>query len=76
MLTWNEVLEQRYPCPHSRMKHYFIEKTTWYGLWLEYKESHEFLNDDNRMDVRLMEYSTFTQYVHQRFPGLRLAKSK
>ena len=76
MLTWNESLEQGFPCPHRRMKHYFLEKTTWYDLWLKYKESLTLLSEDDKTDIRLMEYSTFTQYVHQKSPGLRLARSK
>ena len=62
--------------PHLRMKHYFIENNSWSKLHEGYCEDRLKLDEERLKKVQKMEYSTFTQYVHEKEPGLRLARTK
>lgn len=81
MLTWNSKLEQGFPCPHLRMKHYFVsaideEKTTFNSLQKDYVAAFNMLSPEEKDGSMCMKYSTFTQYVHEKMPGLRLCRTK
>eukprot|EP00899_Mesostigma_viride_P026625 jgi/Mesvir1/7147/Mv02507-RA.1 len=76
--------EDGFPCPHRRPRKYVLEEgATWTKLykhyeeaWKEYDRDHPLEQQNKESKVALMSYSTFTQYAHFFFPGLRLSKSK
>ena len=81
MNTWEPRLEQGFPCPHLRIKHYFIQendapKITWSTLHEEYVAAFDAQSVEDKVGSKAMKYSTFTQYVHQKKPGLRLSRTK
>lgn len=74
METWN--LEEGFPCPHRRLKSYFVEDgMTWKILHSRYEEEYRKLSEERQKVIELMAYSTFTQYVHYIDPGIRLTRS-
>jgi hypothetical protein len=77
MESWRERLEDGFPCPHRRIKSYFFEAgITWKKLHDEYQQQWELLGPELKSKISKMAYSTFTQYVHWKNPGLRLTRSK
>ena len=71
MESWQPLLEQGFPCPHFRLKTYFIDKTTWTDRCKLYSKAHSELPEAQRKndDIQLMAYSTFTMHVHYKNPG-------
>jgi len=75
MKNWTPLLEQGFPCPHLRLKSYFIEQTTWKQLYEAYKLEFDNLPPGERdFSLKLMAYSTFLQYVHHKSPGIFYSK--
>ena len=69
-------MEEGFPCPHRRLKSYFVEEgITWKLLHSRYEEEHGKLSEEKRKEDELMAYSTFTQNVHYLDPGVRLTRS-
>ena len=66
---------------HLRLKHYFVQevgapKITWKLLYEEYVIAFNLQSAEDKVDCKCMQYCTFTQYVHEKNPGLRLARTK
>lgn len=63
-------------CQHYEHRYLVEEGLTWKVLHERYQETYSTLPAAAKADIEFMKYSTFTQYVHQRNPGLRLTKPK
>ena len=63
-------------CPTHEYKFFVEEGITWKLLHERYQECYNSLLPALRKEIEFMKYSTFTQYVHQRNPDLRLTKPK
>lgn len=63
-------------CPSHEYKFFVEEGITWKLLHERYQECYNSLLPALRKEIEFMKYSTFTQYVHQRNPDLRLTKPK
>lgn len=74
--TW--LLDEGFPCPHRRPRQYFHDADQkWNRLYSEsYVKSWEKLDEEKKKTVKCMKYSTFTQYVHYLYPGLRLTRTE
>lgn len=63
-------------CQHYEHRYLVEEGLTWKVLHERYQETYSTLPAAAKVDIEFMKYSTFTQYVHQRNPNLRLTKPK
>ena len=63
-------------CPTHEYKFFVEEGITWKLLHERYQECYNSLLPALRKEIEFMKSSTFTQYVHQRNPDLRLTKPK
>ena len=61
---------------HYEHRYLVEEGLTWKVLHERYQETYSTLPAAAKVDIEFMKYSTFTQYVHQRNPNLRLTKPK
>lgn len=63
-------------CQHHEHKYFVEDGVTWKMLHERYQEAYSTLSPSTKKDIEFMKYSTFTQYVHQRNPTLRLTRPK
>jgi hypothetical protein len=64
-------------CAHRRPQRYFIGRgINWAVLHDSYKAKYSALDAAGKEDCICMKYSTFTQYVHQFDPDLRLKRTE
>jgi hypothetical protein len=63
-------------CQHHEHKYFVEDGVTWKMLHERYQEAYSTLSAAAKKDIEFMKYSTFTQYVHQRNPTLRLTRPK
>ena len=63
--SWEPHLEYEFPCPHRRMKSYFVEEgVTWTSVHEDYEDSWSTLADEEKTTVSKMQYSKM-QNSHQ-----------
>ena len=63
-------------CQHHEHKYFVEDGVTWKMLHERYQEAYSTLSAPMKKEIEFMKYSTFTQYVHQKNPTLRLTRPK
>ena len=64
------------PCAEHNNKYIVETGITWKTLHERYQEGYSTLSPAMKEEIEFMKYSTFTQYIHHKNPGLSLTRPK
>lgn len=64
------------PCAEHNNKYIVETGITWKTLHERYQEGYSTLSPAMKEEIEFMKYSTFTQYIHHKNPGLSLSRPK